>query len=127
MIHRVAPGSSASFSHFNIAQNTAAVKRDDKAYTSPSVALNQNESENVYASAPTAPDPKIAHLSAEVGSFVNPPEKRRARCVILQNKKRIVNELLNADNELAAKAAHSGVANTIRPRAKSINKGAPGG
>ena len=79
IIHLEEPGSSATLSHFKIAQNTAAVNSEDNAYTSPSVALNQNESEKVYASAPTTPDPRIAHLSAEEGSTENPPEKRRAR------------------------------------------------
>ena len=41
------PGSSATVSHLSMAQNTAAVNKDESAYTSPSVALNQKESENV--------------------------------------------------------------------------------
>ena len=34
-------------SHLSAAQNNKAVKKDDKAYTSPSTALYQNESEKV--------------------------------------------------------------------------------
>ena len=45
--HLEDPGSSATVSHFKIAQNTAAVNSDDNAYTSPSVALNQKESEKM--------------------------------------------------------------------------------
>ena len=37
-------GSSATFSHFRMSQNTTAVKRLEKAYTSPSTALYQKVS-----------------------------------------------------------------------------------
>ena len=37
-------GLSASASHLRMAQNTTAVKKDERAYTSPSTALNQKES-----------------------------------------------------------------------------------
>ncbi len=40
-IQRKLPGSSATDSHFKMAQNTKAVNKDDKAYTSPSTAENQ--------------------------------------------------------------------------------------
>ncbi len=46
MIHRLECLSSAIFSHFKIAQKTTAVKKEEVAYTSPSTAENQNESEN---------------------------------------------------------------------------------
>ena len=36
-----------TITHFKIAQNTMAVNNDDRAYTSPSTALYQNESEKV--------------------------------------------------------------------------------
>ena len=42
-------------SHFSIIQTTAAVHSADMAYTSPSTALNQKESEKAKASAPTTP------------------------------------------------------------------------
>src|ERR1043166_6983493 len=51
---------STACSHFKIAQNTIAVKKELNAYTSPSTAEYQNESLKVYASAPTAPAPIIA-------------------------------------------------------------------
>ena len=47
IIHLDAYLSSASLSHLRIAQNVIAVKVEDIAYTSPSVAENQKESENV--------------------------------------------------------------------------------
>ena len=50
------------FSHLSIAQNTIAVKKEDNAYTSPSTALYQNESEKVYANAPMAPAAIIANI-----------------------------------------------------------------
>ncbi len=59
-IQRLACGWSAVSYQRHIAQNTSAVNSDDIAYTSPSTALNQNVSENVYASAPTAPEAIIA-------------------------------------------------------------------
>ena len=40
-------GWSATSSHFRISQNTTAVNSDEKAYTSPSTAENQNVSLNV--------------------------------------------------------------------------------
>ena len=58
-IHLLAYGESACSYHFVMAQKTIAVTSEDIAYTSPSTAENQNVSLNVYASAPTAPDPKM--------------------------------------------------------------------
>ena len=46
---------------------------------------------------------------------------------MVQNKKRMVNELLKADNELAKTAAVSGVLKIIKKRASSMKNGAPGG
>ena len=46
---------------------------------------------------------------------------------MLQNRNRIVNELLSTDNMLAAKAAVSGPMGIIRKRANSMKNGAPGG
>ena len=48
-----------------IHQNVTAVKKDDIAYTSPSTAENQNESEKVYVREPTAPAPIIRILEIE--------------------------------------------------------------
>ena len=64
IIHLSEYFSSATSSHLSIAQNTAAVKNDDVAYTSPSTAENQNESEKVKASAPVAPAAIIAAILA---------------------------------------------------------------
>ena len=47
MIQRSAPSRLALCSHLSIIQKTRAVNREERAYTSPSTALNQNESENV--------------------------------------------------------------------------------
>ena len=47
IIHRVLFGSSETCSHFRMAQKVTAVKNDDMAYTSPSTALNQNDSVKV--------------------------------------------------------------------------------
>ena len=59
-IHLFAYGVSACSYHLIMAQNTRAVISEDMAYTSPSTAENQNVSLNVYARAPTAPEPKMA-------------------------------------------------------------------
>ena len=67
MIHLAEPDWSATFSHLRMAQNTSAVNRLDKAYTSPSTALNQNESLNVYAKAPMAPAPSTATAAPPSG------------------------------------------------------------
>ena len=40
-------GWSARFSHLSMSQNTSAVQNDEKAYTSPSTAENQNVSLHV--------------------------------------------------------------------------------
>ena len=125
MIHLVESSLSASFSHFKIAQNTKAVKRLDRAYTSPSTALNQNESLNAYAKAPTAPEPNTASTFPWLNSFS--PVSRLAKWVMLQNKNRTVKELLSTERPLAAKAAVSGPMGTIRKRASNMKKGAPGG
>ena len=125
MIHRAEPGWSATFSHFKMAQKTAAVNRLDKAYTSPSTALNQNESLKVYASAPTTPAPRTPHWAPP--SIASEPTRRLAKWVMVQNKNRIVNELLSTDNPLAANAAVSGPMGIMNNRANSMKNGAPGG
>ena len=60
IIHLFDSASSVHSSHLRIAQKTTAVKREDVAYTSPSTAENQKESENAYANAPTTPAPIMA-------------------------------------------------------------------
>ena len=108
-----------------MAQNTSAVNRLDNAYTSPSTALNQNESLNVYAKAPMAPAPNTA--TAAPPSGWSWPVSRLAKCVMLQKRNKIVNELLSTDNPLAAIAADSGFIGIIRKRANNMKNGAPGG
>jgi hypothetical protein len=46
---------------------------------------------------------------------------------MLQNRKRIVKELLSAERAFAAKAALSGVDTTMKALANNMKKGAPGG
>ena len=79
----------------------------------------------MYAKAPTTPDPSTATSVPPCGSCS--PLNRLARWVMLQNKKRIVNELLNTDSMLAANAAVSGPMGIMRKRANSMKNGAPGG
>ena len=76
-----------------------AVNVDDIAYTSPSVAENQNESEKVYAKAPTNPLPKIPIFWAKESSLLSFEMKIIffAKAVIVQNKNKIVNALHKAD------------------------------
>src|SRR6478609_9001191 len=91
--HLSAPGSSATRSHFKADQNTIAVKKELIAYTSPSTALYQNESVNVPASAPTIPVAIILHCCMLVNSFVSGATIFLAKCVIVQNKNKIVKPL----------------------------------
>ena len=63
------------------------------------MAENQNESENVYAKAPTNPLPKIPIFCAVVSSLLSLEIKNHffAKAVIVQNKNKIVNALQIAD------------------------------
>ncbi len=60
-------------------QNTNAVKKEDNAYTSPSTALNQNESLNVYANAPTAPAAMVVKVCEAFNSSPTPTNIFRAK------------------------------------------------
>ena len=73
-----------------------AVKNDDTPYTSPSTAENQNESENVYAKAPTNPAP-ITENNWPFESTL--PKIFLPKAVIVQNRNRIVKALQVADNK----------------------------
>ena len=89
-----------------MAQKTNAVKNELNAYTSPSTALYQNESLNVYAKAPTTPAPitnKIWLLVNSVPDFAT--KIRFAKWVIVQNKNRMVKPLAMALILFTAKAA----------------------
>jgi len=93
----------ATLSHFKIAQNTAAVKNDESAYTSPSTAENQNESVKVKAMAPTNPLPQMLICSALDNSSEG--KSLRAKCTILQYSSIIDPALASADKELTINAA----------------------
>src|SRR5690606_6181620 len=97
--HLSACGSSARASHFNIAQNTTAVQREDIAYTSDSTAENQNVSVKAYASAPTTPEAITTNSCGELNSAWSdvPTNTLRAKAVIVQNRKRIVKPLQTTD------------------------------
>ena len=116
----------ATPSHLTMAQNTKAVKRDDMAYTSPSTAENQNESEKVKARAPTSPLPITAYKPA----FVNSPERRAnflAKAVIVQKRKRMVKELQSDDMTFTIIAEFSGEEKIVKKRVIMRKSGAPGG
>ena len=109
-------------------QNVAAVKSEDIAYTSPSTAENQNESEKVYASDPIKPEDKISIISSVLTSWfliiiflLN--------AVIVQKRKSIVNEEHSAESALIATATSlvPAVANRLNILPKSWNNGAHGG
>ena len=121
-------GLSASLSHFRMAQNTMAVNKDDMLYTSASTALNQNESLQVYARAPTTPLPITAMILPMVSSS-SPFRVASFRpiCVMLQNRNRMVNELHKALNAFTAMGTLSGETKALAMRASIMNKGAPGG
>ena len=113
-----------------MAQKTIAVKKEDNAYTSPSTALYQKESLNVYASAPTTPAPitLINWLVVKVSEVLR-PIILRAKWVMVQNKNKMVKALASALIMLTAFAAVNGLSpnNTINTRPIITNNGAPGG
>src|SRR5688572_2042476 len=83
----------SSSSHLRIAQKTTAVKKADMAYTSPSTALNQKESENVNARLPMAPDMSTSHCWVFENFATLPPYILMAKRVMVQKRKRMVKEL----------------------------------
>ena len=110
-----------------MAQKTAAVNKDDIAYTSPSTAENQNESEKVNARAPTNPAPQIAiefdeERASPLFSIILLP-----KWVMVQNRKRIVNAEQRALMAFTIIAALSGWANNVKNLPKSWKTGFPGG
>ena len=104
IIHRFDSASSAHSSHLRIDQKTIAVKREDVAYTSPSTAENQNESEKVNANSPTKPVP-IMEIISEV-EILSSDETIIffARWVIVQKRNNMVKALAKADKAFAIKA-----------------------
>ena len=127
-IHLLAYGWSACSYHLVIAQKTMAVKSDDIAYTSPSTAENQNVSLNVYARAPTAPDPKMAIALATL--YVPSSEGLTslfAKKTMVRYRKNIVKAEQIAFIAFTATAACMLSVNIVKKRAKSWNTGFPGG
>ena len=97
--HLFACASPNSFSHLRIDQKTTAVNKEDIAYTSPSTAENQNESEKVYAKAPIRPPNNMENFENKdmFLSFFSCCNIFLLSRVIIQNKNAIVNALHNAD------------------------------
>ena len=112
-----------------MAQNTNAVKKEESAYTSPSTALNQNESLNVYAKAPTAPAAIVVKVCEAVNCSPVFTNILRAKCVTLQKRNKIVPALANALIKFTALAAVCPLSpkRIIKKRPNSTNNGAPGG
>ena len=131
-----------------MAQNTSAVKRELMAYTSPSTALNQKVSLKQYASAPTAPEPKIAIARATLlSSFLRglcpllspaasgrtrelshgAPIKRLAKKTMVKYNRKMVRALRMAFMAFTATAACSGFTGMVKKRATNWNTGFPGG
>ena len=71
------------------------------------------------------PEPNTATSEPPSGS--DEPDNRLAKCVMLQKRNKMVNELLSTDKLLAASAAVSGPMGIMRNRARSMKNGAPGG
>src|SRR5690554_383598 len=111
-----------------MAQKTAAVKRLDMAYTSPSTAENQKLSENVKAKPPTTPDPITAIMvPVSIGSRGLILSNFIAKWVMVQKRNRMVNELLSADITLMDTGTSSVGTNAENKRPMSMKSGAPGG
>src|SRR6185312_6681312 len=97
--HLSEPSSSEWASHFNIAQKTKAVKKDDMAYTSASSEENQKESENAKARLPTMPLPMITIVLPRFGRLSG-DTIFLAMIVIVQNRNSTVKLLDSADTKL---------------------------
>ena len=119
--------SDTASSHFNIAQKTMAVKKEDKAYTSPSTALYQKESEKQYAKAPTTPAAIMPKVCSPVTTALVFKAILLAKCVILQNKNKMVKPLLRALIRFTPVAACLGSNGIINNRPINTKSGAPGG
>ena len=104
-----------------------AVKKDEEAYTSPSTAENQNESEKVYAKAPTKPLPMMVNIF----DWFSSPDffaTLSASAVMVQKRKRMVKALIIADIlfTICAMCALS-EANNEKNLPIKLKSGAPGG
>ena len=85
------------------------------AYTSPSTAENQKESEKVYVNAPTNPLPKMAYIlffsfSSLLANIFLP------KAVMVQKRNKMVKELQSADIIFTATATSlvAGLANRVK-------------
>src|SRR6185312_5872573 len=128
---RSAWGLSAFCSHLRIDQKTRAVKKAEVAYTSPSTALYQKESQKVYARPPTTPVAMMIKVWRRSGSAVKEPPitSFRAKWVIDQNRKRIERPLPIALIKFTPLAAVCGLSpkRIMKKRPMRTNNGAPGG
>src|SRR5690606_11049536 len=96
--HRSASGLvSGSACHLSAAQTTTAVKNEDMPYTSASTALNQKESVNAKASAPTAPLPTNKSCCTFDGPSAGMESARKPSNVMLRPRNSTVPALLTAD------------------------------
>src|SRR5580698_9804832 len=111
------------------------MKSGETPKTMPSTAENQNESEKVKASAPTAPAPMMAMVFSRLTGSPFVTSSFVARRVMVQKRNRMVNPLLIAESRLTCTAAcGSPTAALIFPpksiinsRPSRIKSGAPGG
>jgi len=127
IIHLSEASSREDSSHFNIAQNTTAVKSEEVAYTSPSTAENQKVSEKVQASAPEKPEERIIILrkTDEVLSSTNILPDRR---VMVQKRNIMVRDEARAERLFIILATDSVwfPANREANLPRRRKKGAPG-
>ena len=128
MIHLPDAGSSASSSHFSIAQKTNPSISEDRAYSSASTAENQKLSVKVYAREPIIPLPIITGICfASRTLFL--VMTLRTRCVMVQKRNIIAKALVTAEALLSI----SGTLVLSPPANKAAilliirNNGAPGG
>src|SRR3569833_106658 len=96
-IHLSAPGSSAWASHFNLAQKTTAVHKDDRANTIVSTAENQKVSVKVKVNAPTRPPAMIMISLPESGVSSRATSIFLANAVMVQNRNIMVPPLAIAE------------------------------
>ena len=120
--------SSATSSHFRMAQNTIAVQRFDIPKTLASTAENQKESEKVNAIDPTNAAAKMLHILVLV---ISPSFAMilRASMVMVQNRKRMVKLLERLSMALISRATLAVFPKANRAKMRPIiwNVGAPGG
>jgi len=119
-IHLILSGCSDCNSHFNADHIEIVRKNMERAYTSPSIADNQNDSVKANESDPINALPVIRILLSE---------KFLAIRIIIQNKNIIVSALEKADNKFMAAATFCGFPNESNENnlPRIIKNGAPEG